>query len=94
MTGEQHAEIGLAAVVPAGVALATGALPALPLAPTWLADPRPVGGGLLVAALVIGGGLLGALMPIWTPAEHAGGGAYAGVAAGYGGHGSSGCPPR
>lgn len=63
MTGRQHAEIGVAAAAPAGVALGMGWLAGPELMPLWLAAlARPVA-GLLVALLVLGGGLLGSLLP-------------------------------
>lgn len=63
MTGRQHAEIGIATAVPAGVALGTGWLPGPELAPLWLAGAGGPAAGLLVMLLMVGGGLVGSLLP-------------------------------
>jgi membrane-bound metal-dependent hydrolase YbcI (DUF457 family) len=64
MTGSQHVRIGVAASVPAGVALATGAAPGLvALTPPWLLALGGVVVGAATVLMVIGGGLVGSLAP-------------------------------
>jgi membrane-bound metal-dependent hydrolase YbcI (DUF457 family) len=63
MTGRQHAAIGLGTVLPVGVALALGTAPGPPPVPEWLAAAGPGPRGAALVALLVGGGLLGALLP-------------------------------
>lgn len=61
MTGRQHATIGFGLALPAGIALA-----ALPGLPPWMSGSlglMPPLVGVAMALLVVGGGLVGALLP-------------------------------